>query len=101
MSHRIKLGVSSGSHSAEIDDNGSLLVEWYAFGENEPYESANILKFAASSQRRLALALGQNSFCGPDDFLAALANRFGSYFEIRRFADLERIPYVHKVDFSP
>ena len=101
MSHRVKFSSSSGSHCAEIDDSGNLLVEWYDFGDDAPYESANILQFAEPSQRLLALALDGSSFSAPDEFLQALANRFSSYFEIRRFADLEGIPYVHKVNFSP
>lgn len=101
MSHRIQLGVWAGTHSAELHDSGNLIVEWYAFGDNEPYESANILTFDKPSQGLFARALGPLPSSGPDAFLNALAERFSSYFAVREFADLEGIPYTHEVDFEP
>lgn len=37
---------SSGrsSHFAYFEDDGTLVVEWYDFGEHAPYESANLLR---------------------------------------------------------
>ena len=101
MSHSVELGFASGTHSASIDDHGQMLVEWYAFGEDAPYESLNSLVFSKPGRDLLAAALGRPSPDNDAALLDALAKRFNSYFDVRQFADSTGIPYKHGVDFCP
>lgn len=85
MGERVRLrGTGRGAHSAWHDEGSALIVEWHDFGEDAPYESANMIRFDAASQEALALAA-----------------RFRSYFEIRAFAEAEAIPFEAEVDFRP
>jgi hypothetical protein len=43
-----------GSHSAYARADGQLVVEWYDFGDDAPYESANLLVFDGQGQAQLA-----------------------------------------------
>jgi hypothetical protein len=101
MRRRIKLRLKSGSHTAYIRADGVLVVEWYDFGENSPYESANLIIFDQHGQRKLVLALGLPTTSEAGSLLDAIGKRFESYFDVRAFADIKKVPYEDKVDFSP
>lgn len=102
MAQRVQLrGTGRGAHSARYDEAGDLVVEWHDFGEDAPYESANMIRFDAASQDALAGALDSAAPPAGAALLAALAARFRTYFEIRAFADAQAIPFVAEVDFRP
>ena len=98
MTERVRLaGTGPGSaHTAYRDAEGRLVVEWYDFGADAPYESANLITFDRHAERALAEAIGS-----PDDLLPAIAARFTSWFEIRAFAVGQDIPFTATVDFTP
>jgi hypothetical protein len=85
-----------GAHSAYRDGHGRLVVEWYDFGADAPYESANLITFDSAAERVLAEALGH-----PHDLVAALADRFVSWFEVKAFAVSRDIPFTSTVAFDP
>ncbi|HVQ08125.1 MAG TPA: hypothetical protein VMS43_06785 [Allosphingosinicella sp.] len=102
MGERVRLGgTGRGAHSAWYDEAGGLVVEWHDFGEDAPYESANMIRFDVASQDALAGALDSAAPPAGAALLDALAARFRSYFEIRAFADAEAIPFDAEVDFRP
>jgi hypothetical protein len=102
MAERVRLrGTGRGAHSLYHDEAGKLVVEWHDFGEDAPYESANMIRFDAASQDALAGALDSAAPPAGAALIAALAARFRSYFEIRAFADAEAIPFEAEVDFRP
>jgi hypothetical protein len=89
-----------GAHAAYAR-RGELVVEWYDFGEDAPYESANLIVFDAAAQRELAGRLGADPAIGADELAALVASRFGSYFEARQFAADHAIAFRAEVDFTP
>ncbi|HEY5409388.1 MAG TPA: hypothetical protein VIJ94_01560 [Caulobacteraceae bacterium] len=91
----------SGAHSIYGREDGCLVVEWYDFGEEVPYESANMLVMTAAEQAVLGEAIGLSPNTSAGELAAALADRFPSYWDIRRFLDERRLPYTHSVDFQP
>jgi hypothetical protein len=92
----------SGSHFAYFDDEGRLTVEWYDFGPHAPYESANMLIFELGQQSLLADALGLPSTeRSKMQLLAALHDRFPSYFDVKEFCEKEGLQFTNKVDFWP
>ena len=78
-----------------------MVVEWYDLAKDRPYESASTLRFDAHGQRELIRALGLPSTTNPNALVDGLGERFDSYFSIREFADVEKVPYKHEVDFDP
>jgi hypothetical protein len=98
MTERVGLdGTGPGSaHNIYRDAEGRLVVEWYDFGADAPYESANLIMFDGHAERVLAEALGN-----PEDLLAAIAARFTSWFEVKAFAVSRDIPFTSTVDFAP
>jgi hypothetical protein len=98
---RVSLGARPGSHTAYIGDDGRVVVEWYDFGPHAPYESANLLDFDAAAQAALAKQLDLPPSADANALIRAIASRFDSYFEVRRFADGAGIAYRHRVDFMP
>jgi hypothetical protein len=78
-----------------------LVVDWYDFGDDVPYESGNKLLFDVNSCRQLKLALGLPQGNQVEQLAQRVASSFDSYFDIREFADHRRIPYRHEVDFFP
>jgi hypothetical protein len=102
MAERVRLrGTGRGAHSIYHDEAGKLVVEWHDFGEDAPYESANMIRFDAASQDALAGALDSAAPPAGAALVDALAARFRSYFEIRAFAEAEAIPFEAEVDFRP
>jgi hypothetical protein len=97
MGERTRLrGSGSGTHSVWMDAAGRLVVEWYDFGPDSPYESANLILFDAAEQRALAAALRVEGAL-PE----TLAARFSTWFEVKAFAQDEGIPFESTVDFQP
>jgi hypothetical protein len=101
MNDRIKLEARPGSHTVYQCDDGTVVVEWYDFGDHAPYESANLLIFDNDGQIGLGQALGLPDGTSRDGLMRALGDRFKSYFQIREFVDAASIAYEHKVDFWP
>lgn len=89
-----------GVHSARIDDNGALHVDWYNFGEDVAYEYVSRMTFDPAGQRALAAALGAAGGTA-DDLLDALAARLHFVFEVEAFAKLHGIAFTRSTDFSP
>ena len=98
---RIKLKATPGSHTVTAREDGSVVVDWYDFGDHAPYESANMLIFEADGVAALAKALGMPAEASAGAIVTGLAERFDSYFTIRAFADARAAPYRHEVDFQP
>jgi len=102
MAQRLRLkGRGSGAHAIWFDEAGKLVAEWHDFGEDAPYESANMIRFDAASQDALAAALDSAAPLAGEALLHALAARFRTYFEIRAFALAQAIPFDAEVDFRP
>ena len=87
--------------SIAIDDQGSLVVEWYDFGDDAPYESANMLIFDQVAQCTLAIALGHTGTLDARSLATLLSNRFATYFEIKEFVTSHNLPCERGVDFMP
>ena len=100
MEYRIKLRATPPSHSAYVQDDGIVVVEWYELSNDRPYDSASMLLFSLDSQRELAVVLGLPPTTSGIALVDKLGERFGSYFEIRQFADKEKILYEAEVDFD-
>jgi hypothetical protein len=95
----ILLGRGAGSHFAYYTDDGQLVIEWYNFGEDAPYESADMISFGEDSQSKIADRLGCAK--GHIQLLKSLAASFTTYWAIKKWVRAERIAYVHSVDFMP
>jgi hypothetical protein len=87
-------------HSAYMR-GGELVVEWYDFGEDAPYESANLIIFDTAGRAALARSLGLAE--GADDaaLLDCIQARFPSWFEVKSFALREGVAFRSEVDFMP
>jgi len=97
----VYLSARPGAHTAYFKD-GRLVVKWYDFGDHAPYESANLLYFAAPAQGLLENLLrpGSETLEGLA-LLQAIADRFDSYWEVRTFAEANAIAFEQEVDFWP
>ena len=92
----------SRGHSAYFSQDGSLTIEWYDFGDDAPYESANMMSFDVDQQRALAEAIGHASSLGDRAaFLAAIQARFSTYWQVRELAETFKIAFAKSVDFQP
>ena len=96
---RIRLALSG--HTIEVCPDGRLIVEWYDFGDDAPYESANQLIFEPAALVLLVKALNCPKGSDASSVATALAANFSSYFEIREFVSTHSIPFEHLVDFEP
>jgi hypothetical protein len=97
----VTLSSGGGSHFAYYDDD-NLVVEWYDFGPEAPYESANMLRFAVAEYRRLAAILDPNQPPpDPEGLLVLLQANFQTYFQVRAFALEHGISFTASVDFMP
>jgi hypothetical protein len=94
-------GSGPGSQFIHIDERGRFVVEWYDFGAGVPYESANMLIFGDSELAAFAQHLGLDPGSDAQQIATELANRFNSYFAIRRYLDDAGLRYRHEVDFQP
>jgi len=97
---RYPMPTKPGSHVAYARES-DLVVEWYDFGKNAPYESANLLIFDRPAQQQLALAIGVESSLSPHDLAYEVSHAFRSYFAVKDFATKRRIPVETQVDFQP
>lgn len=100
MGDRFPMAARPGSHVAYAS-GPDLVVEWYDFGEHAPYESVNLLIFDETIQPLFAEAIGAEASLTPTQLASKIAARFGSYFEVRKFADERILPYEHKFSFDP
>jgi hypothetical protein len=89
-----------GSHVAYARGK-DLVVEWYDFGPDAPYESANLLIFAKPAQEQLAVLIGLELPVKPKLLARQVADRFGSYFEVQDFARENKIEFLKRVNFWP
>ncbi|HEY1605642.1 MAG TPA: hypothetical protein VGF77_08575 [Allosphingosinicella sp.] len=87
-------------HSAYIRKDG-LVVEWYDFGEDAPYESANMIVFDAGARAALARSLGLAEDVADEPLLRCIERLFPSWFEAKAFAQREGIAFRSEVDFMP
>lgn len=97
---RHQMRARPGSHTAYARAS-DLVVEWYDFGEDAPYESANLLVFDRSAQKALLAALHLESDRSPDTLASDIATAFSSYFDVRRFAEAQHIDFSTETDFYP
>ena len=96
---RYPMPTKSGSHVAYAQES-DLVVEWYDFGPDAPYESANLLIFDRPAQQRLALAIGLAQCPAPHDLAYEVSHAFKSYFAVKSFATKRGIPFETAVDFQ-
>jgi hypothetical protein len=89
-----------GSHHVELKADRSLVIDWYDFGDDVPYESGNTLTFSLAGQRALARAMDLPPVIGRD-LQSAVAERFAGYHQVRAFCDHHRVSYAHAVDWWP
>jgi hypothetical protein len=97
---RYPMPTKSGSHVAYARKS-DLVVEWYDFGEDAPYESANLLIFDRPVQQQLALAIGVAECPSRHDLAYEVARKFKSYFAVKSFATKRGIAFEAEVDFQP
>jgi len=97
---RHQMPARPGSHVAYARGS-DLVVEWYDFGEDAPYESANLLVFDRPAQKVLLATMQLEEDRSPDALASSVANAFSSYFEVRHFAEAHRIEFSTETDFNP
>lgn len=100
---RVKLrgGPAGTVSSVELLENGDAVVELFDFGEPAQATFGNDVAFLvtvrAADRSRLAGALGLD---GPTaaDLLAALRDRFASYYEVKAFLEAHAVPFTPASD---
>ncbi len=97
---RYPMPAKPGSHVAYARGS-DLVVEWYDFGEDAPYESANLLIFDRPAQQQLALGIRLAECPSSHDLADEVAHKFKSYFAVKSFATKRGIAFETKVDFQP
>ena len=91
-----------GSNYAYIKNDGSMIVEFYHFGEDVAYEYADELTFSVKAQIALATALGSSETAPKSQaLLDIIAQRFTSCGEVERFAQDHNVPFNKFVDMRP
>ena len=100
LGHRYPMPAKPGSHTAYARGS-DLVVEWYDFGEDAPYESANLLIFDRATQLKLAELIRADPALSPHGLASKIAARFDSYFDVKAFAAERGLPYGIEVDFEP
>lgn len=78
-----------------------VVVEWYDFGPEAPYESVNLIIFDRPEQRRLAQLLCDPDWTSPHDIAGLLASRFKTYFDVKAFAEANNVPFHASHHFDP
>lgn len=97
---RHQMRAKPGSHVAYARGS-DLVVEWYDFGEDAPYESANLLVFDRPAQKVLLAALRMEEDRSPDALASDVANAFSSYFHVCEFAEAHGVAFSTETDFNP
>lgn len=97
---RYRMPGRPGSHVAYVRGE-DLVVEWYDFGDQAPYESANLLVLDPACQRELAVAMGLVAGQAPQALAAVVAHAFHDWFEFRRFAQAQGLAVQAETDFMP
>ena len=87
-------------HSAYVRKD-DLIIEWYDFGDDAPYESAYLIVFDAPGRAALARSLGLAEDADDAALLTRIARSFPSWFEAKSFAQREGVPFRSEVDFMP
>jgi hypothetical protein len=77
------------------------VVEWYDFGDGALYEFVKLMIFDAPAQERSAVALEAAHGASPDALAAKLAAKFGSFFDVEKFAQQRAIPFALERSFEP
>ena len=95
-----RVTLRENGHSAYVREDG-LVIEWYDFGEDAPYESANMIVFDAAARAALAQSLGLAEDADDSALLACIERSFPSWFEAKSFAEREGIAFTSEVDFMP
>ena len=78
-----------------------MVVEWYDFGPDAPYESANMLRFDRQGRAAFARVLGVAATDDGQGLMMAIQERFDSYFQVKEFASANAIPFEAEVEFDP
>ena len=95
-------GGGSGSHSAYFDGYNRLTIEWYDFGKDTPYSSANMLIFEETQAGELSRSIGfEGTFEDRTGLLNKIHEKFDSYFEALDYIESNNIGFIKKVDFNP
>jgi hypothetical protein len=95
-----RMPAGPGSHVAYCRA-GDLIVDWYDFGDDAPYESINLLIFGRSAQLRLIDLLGEDPGQTSHDLACRLALVFDSYFAVKTFAERHGVPFTTETNFWP
>ncbi|HBY59520.1 MAG TPA: hypothetical protein DEH78_06830 [Solibacterales bacterium] len=99
MNQHVKLRGSPPGSSSTVyfSPDGTLVVEFYDFGEEAQSSMGNdvafLLHLDPAAQAQFASSIGAE---GP--LLDAIAARFANYFEVRKWLDAHSIPYRHEFD---
>lgn len=109
MSERpsIKLGQGEsrealrGSHSAYVEPDGTLVIDWYHHGPDVAYEFAHMARLAPAEKARFAGAIGCPVDVGDLELLATIDRRFPSYFEIVASLQEQGIAFTVERDMRP
>ena len=96
---RLSGGPDHTSSSASIGGKGELIVEFYDFSEQAERAFGNdvafLLTVSPESKGELAKHLGA---AGDEPLLAAIRDRFESYFEVRDWLLARSIPFTKSFD---
>lgn len=100
---RIKLsGSPEGSTSwVYVTEDGSLVVEFYDYGEARDHfgtDVAFLVTVPPAWKPQVLERLDVVVDYSDRTLLDRLAERFGSYFEIKAWLEAERIPFHHEFD---
>jgi hypothetical protein len=91
---------SGGSyHRVYRAADGRLTIEWEESRDPAPYDHADTIVFDGPQESLLRVALGESD--PARDMASVIADRFETYWAVRKFADAHGITYEHHVDFSP
>lgn len=82
-------------------EDGIIVVEWYCFGEDVAYEFAVQVRLNQTGQTQIATALDLPNTPAPETLMGILQERFGSYFAVRKFADIKGVSYELRRDLWP
>lgn len=94
------LRAKPGAHRAYAR-GPDLVVEWYDFGPHAPFESVNLLIFDRQAQHQLGRLIEAPHDLTPHELAWRLPYRFASYFEVKAFAQANRVPFKWETSFDP
>ncbi|MDZ4372191.1 MAG: hypothetical protein U1C74_12305 [Phenylobacterium sp.] len=100
LGDRQRMRGKPGSHVAYARSS-DLVVEWYDFGGDADYESANLLIFDRPAQKQLLAATGELDDLSPTEAAGHITSHFQSYFAVKDFAVAHNVPFATETDFQP